>query len=238
MPSLQSLLMTTGRCVFVLSMCMHGQLLAQTQSIDTNRTISVQGHAQIMVVPNQLSFSVSVQQRGPNTQILQQAVQQKVANIITLLSASGIADKNIQSMQMSLQPHYEYNNGKRTQSDFILGRTIDVKHDDFSVYSALMEKLIKAGATNISAAQLTHDNPNQQYLTALKLAVEDAKKRASVMLEPLQATINGVLTITEQSRHQPIQYRAKSSALMAEAQTDMAGEQGITARVSVTFLIR
>lgn len=224
-------------CIWCVSSLAQAQV-SQAQLIPSERTISVQGSATILVVPNQLEFSVSVQERGEETKYLQQQVQKKVADIVYLLQQNGINDRNIQSMEMSLQPHYEYDNGKRTQTDFILARTIYVTHNDFTVYSTLMQALIKAGATSISPAQLTHSSPKQQYLDALKLAVEDAKKRALTMLEPLQATLGDVLSINEQSRQHPIAYRAKSMVMMESAAVDLPGEKEIEARVSVTFLVR
>lgn len=224
-------------CVWCFSSLTQAQM-TQAQLSVPQRTISVQGSATILVVPNQLEFSVAVEQRGADTKILQQQVQKKVANIVYLLQQNGIVDRNIQSMEMSLQPHYEYDNGKRTQTDFILSRTIYVTHNDFTVYSTLMQALIKAGATSISPAQLTHSDPKQQYLDALKLAVEDAKKRAITMLEPLQATLGDVVSMNEQSRQQPIAYRAKSMAMLESAAVDLPGQKGIEARVGVTFLVR
>lgn len=211
--------------------------VAFAQTVPLERTISVQGSATMMVQPNQLEFSVSIEQRGADTKALQKTVQKTVQNIVYLLQQNGINDRNIQSMQMSLQPHYEYDDGKRTQKDFILGRTIHVKHGDFAVYSKLMQDLIEAGATSISPARLTHDNPEKQYLEALKLAVKDAQKRASTMLEPLNASVGNVLTITEQSTHRPVAHRAKSMLMNAE-NIDLPGEQGIAARVSVTFTVK
>lgn len=225
-----------NRVLLLITLCLSATAVAQTQP--PQRSISVQGSATILVVPNQLEFTVSVEQRGLDTKLLQQDVQKKIADIVYLLQQSGIKDRNIQSMAMSLQPHYEYADGKRTQTDFILARTIFVKHNDFTVYSTLMQALIKAGATTISPAQLTHSNPKQHYLDALKLAVEDAKKRAITMLEPVQASLGDVLSINEQSRQQPVAYRAKSMAMMESSTVDLPGEKGIEARVGVTFLVR
>ncbi|MGJ8631900.1 MAG: SIMPL domain-containing protein [Glaciecola sp.] len=225
--------------LFLCVWCFSNIVQAQTQlSPSPQRTISVQGSGTILIVPNQLEFSVAVEQRGTDTKILQQQVQKKVSDIVYLLQQNGINDRNIQSMEMSLQPHYEYDNGKRTHTDFIFVRTIYVKHNDFTVYSTLMQALIKAGATSISPALLTHSNPKQQYLDALKLAVEDAKKRAITMLEPLQAKLGDVLSVNEQSRQQPVAYRAKSMAMLESSSIDLPGEKGIEARVGVTFLVR
>ena len=212
-------------CILCVSSIAQAQV-SPAQLTPSQRTISVQGNAKILVVPNQLEFSVSVQESGEETKYLQQQVQKKVADIVYLLQQNGINHRNIQSMEMSLQPHYEYDNAKRTQTDFILARTIYVTHNDFTVYSTLMQSLIKAGATSISPAQLTHSNPKQQYLDALKLAVEDAKKRAITMLEPLLATLGDVLSINEQSRQQPIAYRAKSMAMMESSAVDLPGKRG------------
>ena len=58
--------------------CFSNIAQAQTQlSPSPQRTISVQGSGTILIVPNQLEFSVAVEQRGTDTKILQQQVQKK-----------------------------------------------------------------------------------------------------------------------------------------------------------------
>ncbi len=64
-----------NRVLLLITLCLSATAVAQTQP--PQRSISVQGSATILVVPNQLEFTVSVEQRGLDTKLLQQHVQKK-----------------------------------------------------------------------------------------------------------------------------------------------------------------
>jgi len=77
--------------LFLCVWCFSNIAQAQTQlSPSSQRTISVQGSGTILIVPNQLEFSVAVEQRGTDTKILQQQVQKKYRTLFIYYNKMGL----------------------------------------------------------------------------------------------------------------------------------------------------
>ena len=81
----------------------------QTSQGITN-TISVMGEGKDYVSPDMLVISVSISELAATTKDAQTQANQKVVKVNDILSAAGIAQKDIQTTNVNIYPEYDRSN--------------------------------------------------------------------------------------------------------------------------------
>ena len=73
-------------------------------------TIDVSGEGEVFAVPDTAEFSFTVQETASDVATAQANATKKSNDIIDYLKQQGIADKDIQTTDYNVNPHYEYQN--------------------------------------------------------------------------------------------------------------------------------
>jgi len=216
--------------------CLFIALLLASNVYAQERTISVRGSANIVVTPDLFRFSVYVEEKGELVSKLNAGVSEKTQQVIRLLKKHKVANGDIQSMHVQLNPWYErHQNGSR-QKGFILSRQINITLRTLGDYSKLLDGVLKVGVTRIDGFSYELDDKSQVYMQALQQATENAKTRAQTLVKPLNVNVGAVRSIQEVNSHAPTPVYAKS--MMAERMDmDLPGEIGIRSDVEVVFYL-
>jgi uncharacterized protein YggE len=204
---------------------------------NSHKTIQVMGTAAVTASPDELAFSIHIERRGAEPSLLESQVSSIAANVVQILKSAGVKADNIESMQLTLYPQHRYDKGERVATEFVLGRSIEVTHNDFNVYATLLTEIIEAGATNVSQAHLQVSDAGSDYQKALQLAMQNAQSKAQSMLSVMGQKVGDVLSVTEVSQpHYSPQPRLEM--LRADkAGLNHPGQAHTSARVNVTFAI-
>ena len=199
------------------------------------RIISVQGSATIATVPDAFSVTFVIEQKGESVSTLNQRVSQSTKDIIDLLRGMSVDEKNIQTMQIQLNPWYEGYQKERRQRGFVLKRTISVSHKQLDQYDALVDGVLQKGANRIEKFSFVVLNQQKLYQQALSAAMLDAERKALQLLQPIGAELGVVQSVNEhQGYSQP---RGRMLMADAEGSSALPGVQSVNASVSVSFLI-
>lgn len=215
-------------------------LSVTTFSANTNaqvqpRTISVQGTASVAAVPDAFSVTFLIEEQGDSVTKLNENVTDATRSIIAFLRGMNVDERNIETMQVQLNPWYETYQRERKQKGFVLKRTIRVSHTELDQYDALIDGVLKNGANRIEQFSFVVMNQQKLYRQALSEAMLDAKHKALQLLEPLGDKLGDLQSVNEhQGYSQP---RSRMMMADAESSTALPGVQGVNATVSVSFLI-
>lgn len=204
---------------------------------EQEQTIMVTGLAAVSAQPDKMSFTISVEERGADPKSLDPIVSNKASQIVKLLKDAGVTDTNIHSMQMTLFPQHRYDKGQKVSTEYVLGRTIRVTHNDFSVYSQLLTAIIDAGATHVSQVNAFVSDPEQTYQRALNMAMKNAQEKAQKMLLTIGAKLGDVVAVNELSQPSPIKTMRLERIASADQNLNLPGESKSQAQVRVTFSI-
>jgi len=218
-------------CSFQVSLFVFCCLFAG-DSLASDKVIRVQGQASVDAVPDKLSFSVYIRQRGESVSKLYSAVNQKTELLLSALRNEKVED--IQSMSIQVSPWIEYINNQRVQKGFELFRTIEVSLSDAQRLGLLLDKVFRVGNVEISNVNLMVSDQNQHYLKALQLAIKQAKQKAQLMAETLSRKVGQAQSVTELNNSvypvQEMQLRAASTDSLF-----LPGQVQINAAVEVIF---
>ncbi|WP_416304852.1 SIMPL domain-containing protein [Neptunicella sp. SCSIO 80796] len=199
--------------------------------------IRVSGKGAVAVKPDQLQFTVLLEEKGAVTSKLNASLEQNSQLIVNLLNKHGVENKDIQSLRVQLSPWFERDQDVMKQSGFVLSRQIRINLRQLDQYDKIIDGILKIGANRIEGFQYIASNERDMYDEALSLAVQDAAERAQVLTKAADIKLGNVLSINENASYGAPHPMMKMNA-MAESSGYQPGQIQVTADVEVVFSIQ
>ena len=216
-------------------------------------TISVSGEGVSYAVPDTATFSVTIQETAATVKPAQDKATAKSDAIIAYLKDAGVAKKDIQTADYSVNPQYEWKQqacpagsycpgGKQVLTGYQVSQTLSVKVRDTAKAGDLLAGVGSRGASQVSGLTFEVDDKDAVEAEARKEAIADAKAKAESLAASLGVRLVRIVGFSEGSSG-PIYY-AKEVRLMtadsAEAPSPEipVGENKITSNISLTYEIQ
>ena len=211
-------------------------LLRASSSDPSPGTISVSGKGTVETQPDTASASFGVVTQGSYAQ---QAIESNAAamrKVIDALKRAGVAEKDIQTQYVSLDPRYD-NDGSRIVG-YTATNTVSATVRRIAHVGDVIDAGIAAGANNVNGPTLSRDAQDKLYDEALQRAVADAKAKAEVLAKAAGVSVGAVQSVSEDEQlsgePQPYAFEAR----LASGSTPIeAGTTKITANVRVVFAL-
>jgi uncharacterized protein len=218
-------------------------------------TITVSGHGEAVGVPDIATFSFSVVSQKADVASAQADATAKANATTDYLKNAGIAEKDIQTSNYSINPQYDYiqtactggycPGGRQVLRGYEVRQTTTVKVRDTKKAGDLLAGVGSKGATEVSGLNFTFDDPTAVQTQARDKAIADAKQKADVLAKQLGVSIVRVTAFNENSGGYPMPYAYGMGAGVSNQAKDMAvapaistGENKVTNDVSITYEIR
>jgi len=203
-------------------------------------TMAVEGKGQITVKPDQAKLTIGVVTENPQVQIAQQENAMISKRVIEALKQIGIEENAIKTSIYSVQPRYDYVDGRSILKGYEVEHQLEVTVKDLSKVGTVYDVAIKNGANRSGGVQFSVTNPDAYYREALKRAVHNAREKAEGMAQTIGATLTTIpIKIVELVHQQERVYPAFSTHVAAattqEAPPIQTGEFTIIARVKVVY---
>jgi uncharacterized protein YggE len=206
--------------------------------------IWVSGQGKVTAVPDIVTLTLGVQTQQPRVSEAQAQASTTMDKIMTALTGNGVAKKDIQTQNFNITKLTRYDN--KTQQDVVTGyqvtNTVTAKIRDTSKAGVIIDAVAAAGGdlTQINNIDFSIEDPSAFYIEARKLAMADAKAKATQLADLAGVTLGKATYITENSYTPPIAAPApRAMSVAAAAQTPInPGETEITSSVQVTFAIK
>ena len=153
-------------------------------------------------------------------------------------------DDAIQTRGYDLQPEYDYNNGRQTLRGYLARNSLEVRVDELARVGELLDLAVTSGATSVGNVRFDLKDRAGAEREALRLAVEDARKRADAAASGGGMKVDRIVRIEEQRATvhpppMPMQAAFRTGVAEAGAAPPVApGELEIRASVTVVAAIR
>lgn len=205
-------------------------------------TISVSGIGRVTTVPDVADVGVGVTVTRAKVRDAQAAAATAMTAVIAALRAAGVADKDIQTTSLSLQPVYDYSNSGNPPklTGYQIVNAVQATVRKLDTISDVIDGALAAGATTLNGITFRVDDPSAAEAQARDAAMKDARARADALAKDAGVTITGVASISEQSANVPVPmpYLPTAGALDKAASTPIqAGTNEVDVTVSVVYLI-
>lgn len=194
-------------------------------------------------VPDVAMVNAGVVTTAPTAAAAFSANAEQMAKVLAALDKAGIAKRDTQTASVQLQPQYRYeNNRPPVLTGYQATNSVNVKLRDVARGGRVVDALVQAGANQVSGPTLTIDEPDAALDEARADAIKRARARADLYAKAAGLTVARILSISEDAgSYQPapppmVMMRAAAPQM---ADTEMrAGEQDVTVRVAVRFVLR
>ena len=211
---------------------------------DSPHTISVSGEGEAKAVPNQAQLSLGVTTVAPSAGAALAENARKMNGVFAALARLGVPERAIQTSNFSVSPQYPPYNQNNVGPQKIVGyqvaNQVDVTIEDVKSLGPTLDALVAAGSNQINAVGFSIRDPQSLLATARAAAVADAIRRAQTYAKAAGVTLGPILTIQEGGADVPRpMFRMAALAENAIGPTPTAaGEQSVTASVSIVFEIK
>jgi uncharacterized protein YggE len=199
----------------------------------TPRSITVNGSGMVSTTPNQADFTFGVTTNGGTATAALSANARLMNRVIAALKAQGVSSADLQTAEVSLSPNRN-DNGDRILN-YTASNSVTARVHPLSKAGPVVDAAVTAGANEISGPSLTSSDAHVLSQRALKVAVVDARSRASAIASAAGVRLGRVLTVSE-TTSSPIPLEAKAAGIASSTPVE-AGTVQIEADVTVTYAI-
>lgn len=205
-------------------------------------TISVSGTGKVVVTPDIADLRLGVSVTKPTVKAARAQAAASMTKVIAALKALGIADADIKTTNLSLQPVYSYpqNGGAPKLTGYTLTNTVAVTIRDLDKIGDAIDDGLAAGATTMDGVSFRVEDPAAAEEQARKEAMAQAKSKAEALASSAGVRITGVQTITETSTPivYPVPYYGAEGGAARDVSTPVqTGTNEISVSVAVVYLI-
>ena len=212
-----------------------------------NALLTVSAEGKTTRVPDVALFSagVTTQAKTAGAALAENAARMNA--VIAALKKAGIADRDIQTSNLSVNPVYGNPrvrpDGSGEQEPMIIayqaGNQVQVKQRRIAEFGRVIDTLVAAGANQVNGPSFQLDDSDAAMDEARVDAMNKARARANLYARAAGMHVTRVLTINESggwSPPQPVMF-ARAEKMMADAAPSpvAAGELQMGANVTVTY---
>lgn len=162
-------------------------------------SISVQGEGKVFADPDIFLLSVSASALWTSSAQAQETVKKDIDQLRVLAKQAGIADKDIQTNQMSIYPEYEYLPSGTTKAKwFRATHGLMIKIRKLTQVDTLISQLTFSDNIQIQSMSYDIDDKTELYTQARKLGFEKAQQKASELADLADVSLQTPLSISDQ----------------------------------------
>lgn len=164
----------------------------------------------------------------------------RMARVLAALKRAGIAERDVQTANLSLSPQYRYTqNEAPVITGYQASNNLTIRFRDIGKAGAILDALVATGANQINGPDLMIDDPAAALDEARLDAMAKAKARAELYARATGLRVKKILSISEAGdmpRPMPVMMRAQAAPAPEYADSKvMAGEQSVGVTVSVRY---
>ena len=205
--------------------------------------ISVMGEGEASVAPDMAVVTLSVLREAGTAREALNANSAAMKEVLDALKAAGIAERDIQTSRLDIQPRYSQPSRDKPQEPKIVGYAVSnevtVRIRKLAEAGAIIDKVVGLGVNQGGGISFVKEDLKATMTEARKRAVADALDKARTLAEAAGVKLGPILSIEENAAPpRPIAYAAPMRKAAADMAVPLAsGENSSQTQVSVVFEI-
>ena len=214
------------------------QLTAATTGAGTTTagpTIDVAGHGEVSGTPDVMTVTLGVQTTDPSAQAALQRNNDRAAQLIAALKARGVADKDIQTIDLNVSPNFDKD---YKVTGYSASNTVSAKLRDLSKAGEVIDAAALTVGPDVRLQGVTFsiDNTSALVAKARADAVKDALAQGGQLAAAAGVKLGAIRTIDDTGTQLPQpEYYDKASSGSAAGVPISPGTQQLSVDVTVVF---
>ena len=205
----------------------------------TNPVIDLTISETVETPPDIATFSTGVQTMAPTASAAVRANNMQMASVVARLKMLGIANRDIQTTQISLNQQFDYRDGQQVFKGYQASNMVNAKLRDLKKLGAFLDALAVDGATSFNGPLFGIDDDSSFQEAARDKVWATAMTRARSLARKAGYTDVRVLRVEENDQGRgfmPVPMAVRSMDVAAEKTTPISpGELSVAASMSFTF---
>lgn len=217
-------------------------------SIQPETTLQISAEARVDRAPDIAFITAGVTEERATAKEAMAAQAAAMNGVFEALRAAGIADRDMQTSGLSLQPRYDYvetagrdgvKRGVQKLAGYVASNQVTVRVRDLARLGDTLDGLVSAGGNTLSGVSFGIDDDKEVRNEARAKAMKDAIAKAELYASAAGLRVARIVTISEGYEYSPQPMPQMARMAMADGMMESTpvagGEVGVTANVSVLF---
>lgn len=240
-------MMKLGFAAAALAGLMASVTPAPAEEARMQRTISISGHGETRSVPDTAFVTSGVMSQAATAAEALAANTTAMNALFAALKQAGIAERDVQTSNFSIQPRLDFGNNNTGQPPKLVGydvsNTVTVRVRKIADLGPLLDRLVQSGSNQVNGISFQVSEPEAALDAARKLAAEDATRKAKVYAGAMGVSLGPVLSISEGGGYQPPVPMFRSAMMKSDEAAGApvpvaAGEQTMAVDVNIVWEIK
>jgi uncharacterized protein YggE len=213
-------------------------IVAPAQTLSGTR-LDVVAQGEVNRVPDIVRVSAGVTTLAATaTEALAQNAT-RMASVRAALRRAGVADRDIQTNSLNLQPEYRHQENRTPELvGYRTHNEVMVRFRDIANTGKILDALVAQGANQINGPMLGLDRPEEAMDEARTRALAVARARAELYAKAMGKRVGRILSVSESGGHYAPMMRQMSAAVSAVREDSTVispGEQTVAVSLAVSF---
>ncbi len=240
-PSFRPLLIALSLALGTLTMpSVQAQTAAPGYAIPTDGTLlNVSAQAEASRAPDVATISAGVVTQAADGNAAMRQNAEQMARVVAAIKAAGIADKDVQTSGISLNPQYRYAENEPPKiTGYQASNNVSLKVRDIARLGKVLDALASVGANQINGPTFEIDQPEPVYDQARLEALKKAQARAETYAKALGLKVRRIVSISEGGNgFRPVPMMAMRAQAMDKMESTpvQPGESTVSVSLDVVF---
>lgn len=228
--------------LYILGQYIGSQPQRIQQEAEANREIQVQGTGTVETRPDVAKLTLGVQ-TGPQStaEAALQILEQRFSAVVEAVGSAGVNEEDIRTTNLSINPVYDFTEGRQTLRGFEASESIEVTIRDLTQVGEVLTRATVEGVNQAGGITFSSENEEDLQIQAEQAAIEDARQKAELLAESLGVRLGDVKAFTTSSNRSqpPIPFAGNALDVAERSQLPVpSGTQEYQAHVTVTYEIK
>lgn len=233
------LLLACGLALGTLTMTASAQPATHQIAVGDGTLLSISAQAEASRAPDIAMLSTGVVTQAADANAAMRANAEQMSKLTTAIKAAGIADRDVQTSGINLNPQYRYaENQPPVITGYQASNTVNLKVRDIGKLGQVLDALVASGANQINGPTFEIEDAEGVQDEARAAALKKAQQRAEVYAASLGMRVRRIVSISEGGGFQAPSRPMMAMRAMADSiQTTSVspGESTLAANLDVVF---
>lgn len=237
-------MMRTTQAMLTMAAAVGAATTAQAQSATPvpalqGTRLDIVAEGSVTRTPDIATINAGVVTQAPTARAAMTDNAGRMTAVVAALKQAGVADRDIQTSTLSLQPQYRYDDNKPPViTGYKASNQVSVRFRDVKRAGPILDALVAQGANQIQGPHFGLDQPEAALDEARTAAMRTARDRANLYATAAGLKVKRILAIREQGGGYQPPMPMPVMAMRAEKAADTAiepGEQKLSITLNVSF---
>lgn len=206
---------------------------------ESGTLLSISSQAEAKRAPDIATLSAGVVTQAADANAAMRTNATEMTKVVAAIRAAGIADKDIQTSGVNLNPQYRYaENQPPAITGYQASNTVNIIVRDITKTGKILDALVATGANQVNGPSFDVEDKEAAFDEARRAAVEKAKGRAAMYANTLGLRVRRIVSISEGSGYdppRPMMSMAKMESSPAADTPISPGESTLSVNLAIVF---